>query len=439
MSLFMKPRSGGFDQPVTSNHVCPPRPGYDTVLQPVNQKAPQDISSSIDEGNILSHKRRAHLAMADDDLDFHVQCFASGAQFFDQTLEAPKSYSKAMEASDSASWKEAIDAKLSAMDRSWSGIQADCYKIWVASQKPRSKTSVAQMYTHLGVRDVINKTIVDCKYDVLAKGDSATAAELEFLKEFSISNLGLEDTPAVFNPFFQLSGFDGCQDTPIEILHVFLLGVVKYLVRAFMKGLSAAQLQDVMAKYRLFDVGALNIPSIQPQYLTKHYANFIGKDFKIVLQAAPFVFFEYMTDDKRDVWSALCQLAPLVFQTHIDDMETYSAELEVHIRSFMFYLIKRTAQWVNKPKFHGLLHLPEFCRRFGTASSFATEKFKGYNGVLRNSSIHSNRQSPGKDIGVTFANYRNLRHLFSGGSSKPGAVSAEEAFTHKSQLPQGQK
>jgi hypothetical protein len=81
----------------------------------------------------------------------------------------------------------------------------------------------------------------------------------------------------------------------------------------------------------------------------------------------------------------------------------------------MFYLIKRTAQWVNKPKFHGLLHLPEFCRRFGTASSFATEKFEGYNGVLRNSSIHSNRQSPGKDIGVTFANYRNLRHLFSGG------------------------
>jgi hypothetical protein len=62
------------------------------------------------------------------------------------------------------------------------------------------------MYTHLGVRDVINKTIVDRKYDVLAKGDSATAAELEFLKEFSISNLGLEDTPAVFNPFFQLSG-----------------------------------------------------------------------------------------------------------------------------------------------------------------------------------------------------------------------------------------
>ncbi|PLW29204.1 hypothetical protein PCASD_14626 [Puccinia coronata f. sp. avenae] len=123
-----------------------------------------------------------------------------------------------------------------------------------------------------------------------------------------------------------------------------------------------------------------------------------------------------MTDDKRELWSALCQLAPLIFQTHIEDMETYLAELTSQIRTFMFYLIKGTAQWVNKPKFHMLFHLPESIRRFGPASLFATERFEGYNSVLRNASIHSNRQSPSKDIGVTFANFQNLRHLFSGGS-----------------------
>jgi hypothetical protein len=46
---------------------------------------------------------------------------------------------------------------------------------------------------------------------------------------------------------------------------------------------------------------------------------------------------------------------------------------------------------------------------------FATEKFEGYNGILRNALVHSNRQSPGKDIDITFANFGNLRHLFSGG------------------------
>ncbi|PLW26168.1 hypothetical protein PCASD_21864 [Puccinia coronata f. sp. avenae] len=97
-------------------------------------------------------------------------------------------------------------------------------------------------------------------------------------------------------------------------------------------------------------------------------------------------------------------------------MEIYLAELTSRIQNFMFYLMKGTAQWVNKPKFHMLFHLPESIRRFGTASLFATERFKGYNSVLRNASIHSNRQSPSKDIGVTFANFQNLRHWFSGGS-----------------------
>jgi hypothetical protein len=65
-----------------------------------------------------------------------------------------------------------------------------------------------------------------------------------------------------------------------------------------MKGLPLAQLSECAARYRSFDAGALNIPSMQPEYLTKHYGNFIGKDFKVVLQAAPFVFFAFMTDDE---------------------------------------------------------------------------------------------------------------------------------------------
>jgi hypothetical protein len=57
----------------------------------------------------------------------------------------------------------------------------------------------------------------------------------------------------------------------------------------------------------------------------------------------------------------------------------------------------------------------ESTARFGSASLFATEKFEGYNSNLRNASVHSNRHSPGKDIGVTFANYLVLRHILSGG------------------------
>ena len=61
-----------------------------------------------------------------------------------------------------------------------------------------------------------------------------------------------------------------------------------------------------------------------------------------------------------------------------------------------------------------LLHLPDSIERFGNASLFATEKFESYNSILRNSSIHSNRLSPSRDIAISFSNYQIMRLILSG-------------------------
>jgi hypothetical protein len=62
-----------------------------------------------------------------------------------------------------------------------------------------------------------------------------------------------------------------------------------------------------------------------------------------------------------------------------------------------------------------LLHLPESILRFGPTSLFDTKKFESYNGILRNASIHSNRQSPGQDIAIKFSNYHSFHQINSGG------------------------
>lgn len=80
----------------------------------------------------------------------------------------------------------------------------------------------------------------------------------------------------------------------------------------------------------------------------------------------------------------------------------------------MFHIVKMSGRWANKPKFHMLSHLPDSIRRFGPANLFATEKFESYNGVIRNSSIHSNRQSPGRDLANSFSYYQLFRSLVSG-------------------------
>ncbi|KAI7934480.1 hypothetical protein MJO28_016995 [Puccinia striiformis f. sp. tritici] len=114
-------------------------------------------------------------------------------------------------------------------------------------------------------------------------------------------------------------------------------------------------------------------------------------------------------------------------------MNAYQQALQAHIRWFLFQIAKSSAQWVNKPKLHMLLHLPASIMRFGPGSLFATEKFESYNSVLRNASIHSNRRSPGHDIAVTFANFRIIRHILSGGffwdTVKKLYVSAAQSVT----------
>jgi hypothetical protein len=210
-------------------------------------------------------------------------------------------------------------------------------------------------------------------------------------------------------------GFDSVKDTPVEVLHVFLLGPVKYLFRDFMKGLDELQKKKLVALWNSFNTHSLNIPSIRPASMVQYYSSLVGKDFRIILQAAPFIFFQFMTQSQIKIWSSLCHLGSLIFQTHIDNMETYISDLRNHIDIFLRHIIQDSAQWVNKAKFHMLLHLPDSILRFGPATLFATEKFESYNGILRFASIHSNRQSPGQDIAITFSNYHTFRQIISGG------------------------
>ncbi|EFP90030.2 uncharacterized protein PGTG_15878 [Puccinia graminis f. sp. tritici CRL 75-36-700-3] len=287
--------------------------------------------------------------------------------------------------------------------RSWQETQTGAKYLWRIS-KTDSKTVVDNMITDLGIKDNINKQAMD----IVREGKDQNMIN-------KIRRLDNEDDQGkLFSPILRLIGFDGCQDTPVEILHVFLLGVVKYVTGDFMRGLKAHHLERLMASWEAFNTNSLNIESINPLNMAKHHGSFLGKHFRIVLQAAPFVFYQFMTDEQRLLWISLCQLSTYVFQTRIDDMNVYLQELKNSIDKFMWHITKMTCQWVNKPKLHMLLHLPESIKRFGPATLYATEKFESFNGILRNASIHSNRHSPGRDISITFANEKCLRHIVSG-------------------------
>ena len=70
---------------------------------------------------------------------------------------------------------------------------------------------------------------------------------------------------------------------------------------------------------------------------------------------------------------------------------------------------------ILKPKFHFLVHLPAFIRRFGPAIIFSTERYESFNRVFRLSSIYSNRQLPSRDTCTTFASHDIVKHIATGG------------------------
>ncbi|KAI7941230.1 hypothetical protein MJO29_013304 [Puccinia striiformis f. sp. tritici] len=294
-------------------------------------------------------------------------------------------------------------------------------KLWTETKETLDLDKLNKKSAKLAVRDQLNLKFSKQVFAFQAEKISLLAAGEELPPHMDqdipqkLVDMEKDEPLRMHNSFMRLKGFDSVKDTPVEVLHVFLLGPVKYLFRDFMKGLNDIQKSELLALWYSFNTNSLDIPSIRPSSMVQYCSSLIGKDFRIILQAAPFIFFQFMTPSQINIWSSLCHLGSLIFQTHIEDMDTYISDLRTHIDIFLSHIIKDSAQWINKAKFHMLLHLPDSILRFGPATLFATEKFESYNGILRFASIHSNRQSPGQDIAITFSNYHAICQLLSGG------------------------
>lgn len=208
-----------------------------------------------------------------------------------------------------------------------------------------------------------------------------------------------------------VAGLDPHQDTPVEILHVILLGFIKYLWRDLVQN----QLNNkddkkalLMTRLSSFNVSGLGISPLAGQTLVQYSGSLTGRDFRALSQAAPFVIYDLVSKDCLDTWVALSKLIPLIWQPEIEDIDAHcvssllypilipsyqlcsQALLDHEIKHFLLCAARWTIRWFNKPKFHIFVHLTEHIRRFGPAILFATEAFESFNAIIRAKSVHSN-------------------------------------------------
>ncbi|KAJ7848534.1 hypothetical protein B0H13DRAFT_1906711 [Mycena leptocephala] len=247
------------------------------------------------------------------------------------------------------------------------------------------------------------------------RGPSGTGvSKAEEVKNL-LHKLRAEMPDNIFNPVLSIPDFDAHRDTPVEILHVVLLGVVKYWWRDAVSRQNSKGKEELRARLSSMDVSGLNTPPIRGNTYVQYAGSLVGRDFRVILQVALVVLHGLIPQAHYDGWVALCRLAPLMFQPAIDHLPTYLETLEAAVFDFLTATALWNTQWFNKPKFHLFVHLTDHIRRFGPLILYATESFESFNLVIRLRSIHSSKHAPSLDIATAFSHLHAVRHLVSGG------------------------
>ncbi|KAK1221922.1 hypothetical protein PQX77_015250 [Marasmius sp. AFHP31] len=131
------------------------------------------------------------------------------------------------------------------------------------------------------------------------------------------------------SPVWRIRGLNPHSDTPVEILHIVLLGFVKYLWRDVIQN-QIKKKEDKMAELSAHlssvNVDGLGLPSfLAGDTLTKFYGSLTGGDFRKLAQVAPFVLHGLVSEDCYETWVVLSKLIPLIWQPEILDLPLYLA------------------------------------------------------------------------------------------------------------------
>ncbi|KAI5888159.1 uncharacterized protein SCHCODRAFT_02691594 [Schizophyllum commune H4-8] len=344
------------------------------------------------------------------------KCELGGTQAFKETCDGYHAYHYAGIARDASNIRQELQRQL------------DVAMLGVAN-------NVKQMQTATGTKDKVTQFWIEkllAKAQEEKKKNSSRSAQ-DIAAELRI---WLDQQPGdKMNPLLDIAGLDPSQDTPVEILHTVLLGVVKYAWYMMHTSWKEDERNLFVARLQSTDLGGLSIPSIRAGYMMQYRNNLIGKDFKTIMQTAPFHVHGISEAtskhaDRFPMLKAIGELGALLWAHTIDDMDQFLGDIEILtanvLDSFDMVDCKKIT---TKIKLHLLPHLVQDIRRFGPAIRNSTEVFECFNAVFRQCSILSNHHAPSRDIAIKLSSFDRVKHLLSGGFWKENGswVQASEA------------
>ncbi|KAJ7165182.1 hypothetical protein C8R46DRAFT_859502, partial [Mycena filopes] len=222
-----------------------------------------------------------------------------------------------------------------------------------------------------------------------------------------------------FNVLLRLKGLDPHKDSPLELLHTYLLGVDKYLWHdtSNAKAWDAQKCELFATRLQSSSIDGLTLPPIRARYLVKYRNSLIGKHFKALQQLAVFHLDDTLCSSLvLDLWKAVGELGAMLWYSEIRDMGQYQADLKVLVANVLDIWALIDPNRINvKLKLHILPHGIDDIVRIGPLILVANEGFECWNAIFRLCSILSNHLAPSHDIAITLADMERFKHQVSGG------------------------